>query len=183
MRSGSGAPASPGRRPASSSASRPVDHPELAESVELAGGLRRHPLERVEVVDLGRDLAAERRRVEAIDPLDRRLRPPETGPEGVDAGADRRHDADAGDPDRAVDSLMPLVSSSAADRTVRRSATASARALNVASVRPAIGRVNARSTNRAKPGRRGEKSCSIVTRQTVAPGSIGCRRAVARSAT
>ena len=33
------------------------DQPELAEPVELAGRLRRHPGERVEVVDLGRDLA------------------------------------------------------------------------------------------------------------------------------
>ena len=34
------------------------DEPELAEPVELAGGLRRHPGERVEVVDLRRDLAS-----------------------------------------------------------------------------------------------------------------------------
>ena len=48
------------------------DEPELAEPVELARGLGRHPGERVEVVDLGRDLRAERARVEAVDALDRR---------------------------------------------------------------------------------------------------------------
>ena len=53
-----------------------------------------------------------------------------------------------------------------------RSASASASALNVASVRPAIGRVNQRSTSLAKPGRRGRKSWSIETRQPVAVGSI-----------
>ena len=37
------------------------DQPELAEPVELAGGLGRHPGERVEVVDLRGDLRAERR--------------------------------------------------------------------------------------------------------------------------
>ena len=49
---------------------QPASHqPELAEPVELAGGLRRHPGERIEVVDLGGDLRAERARVEAVDPL------------------------------------------------------------------------------------------------------------------
>ena len=47
------------------------DHPELAEAVELARGLGRHPGERVEVVHLGGDLRAERRRIEAVDPPDR----------------------------------------------------------------------------------------------------------------
>ncbi len=51
-------------------------------------------------------------------------------------------------------------------------ATASAIALNVASVRPAIGRVNQRSTTRASPGSRGAKSCSIRTWQPVAVGSM-----------
>ena len=55
--------------------------PELAEPIELAGRFRRHPGERVEVVDLGGDLRAERRRVEPIDPLDRRAAGPEAGPE------------------------------------------------------------------------------------------------------
>ena len=36
----------------------------------------------------------------------------------------------------------------------------------MASVRPAIGRVKKRSTNAAKPGSRGAKSCSIVTWQS-----------------
>ena len=43
------------------------DQPELAEPVELPRGLRRHPRERVEVVDLCGDLRAERARVESVD--------------------------------------------------------------------------------------------------------------------
>ena len=51
--------------------------------------------------------------------------------------------------------------------------SASARALNVASVRPAIGRVKTRSTNAAKSGTRGRKSWSIDTRVRSSPvGSI-----------
>ena len=75
------------------------DEAELAEPIELAGGLRVHVVERLEVVDLGRDLRAERRRVESIDPTDRGAPRPKAGPEGVDARADRRDQADAGDPD------------------------------------------------------------------------------------
>ena len=56
------------------------DHPELAEPVELARGLRRHPGQRVEVVDLGGDLRAERGRIESIDPLDRRAGLAQTRP-------------------------------------------------------------------------------------------------------
>ncbi len=66
------------------------DQPELAEPVELAGGLGRHPGERVEVVDLGRDLRAERARVEAVDALDRGAAGPQPGPERVAPGPDRR---------------------------------------------------------------------------------------------
>ena len=43
------------------------DEPELAEAVQLARRLGRHPGERVEVVDLGGHLRAERARVEAVD--------------------------------------------------------------------------------------------------------------------
>ncbi len=75
------------------------DHPELAEPVELTRGLRRHPRERVEVVDLGGDLGAERGRIESIDPLDRRARFAQTGPERIDARPDRRDQTDARDPD------------------------------------------------------------------------------------
>ena len=46
----------PGRQPRVVERQLPGDEPELAEPVELAGGLGRHPGERVEVVDLGRDL-------------------------------------------------------------------------------------------------------------------------------
>ena len=66
------------------------DEPELAEPVELAGRLRRHPGERVEVVHLGRDLRAERRRVEPVDPPDRRPGGAQAGPERVAPGPDRR---------------------------------------------------------------------------------------------
>ena len=101
MRSGLAAPSAPGVSRASSSARRPGDHPELAEPVELAGGLGRHPGERVEVVDLGGDLRAERRRVEAVDALDRGAARAQARPERVDAGADRGDQADARDPDPA----------------------------------------------------------------------------------
>ena len=77
-------------------------HPELAEAVELARGLRGHPGERVEVVDLGRDLRAERRGIEPVDPLDRRAPGAQPGPERVDARADGRDGADAGDPDAST---------------------------------------------------------------------------------
>jgi hypothetical protein len=49
----------------------PGDEAELAESVQLAGRLGGHPGERVEVVDLGCHLRAERRWVEPVDALDR----------------------------------------------------------------------------------------------------------------
>jgi hypothetical protein len=78
------------------------DEAELAEPVELAGGLRRHPGERIEVVDLGGDLAPEGRRVETVDPLDRGDTPSEAGAEGVDAGPDRGDQADPGDHDAAA---------------------------------------------------------------------------------
>ena len=63
---------------------------ELAEPVELASGLRLHVVERLEVVDLGGDLGAERAWVEAVDPLDRRAARPEPGPERGQADARRR---------------------------------------------------------------------------------------------
>ena len=75
------------------------DHPELAEPIELAGGLRGHPGEGIEVVDLRGDLASERRWIEPIDPLDRRRRRSQSGPEGVDTGPDGRHEPEPGDPD------------------------------------------------------------------------------------
>jgi hypothetical protein len=148
-------------------------HPELAEPIELAGGLRRHPGQRIEVVDLGGHLAAERRGVEPVDAFDRRLGTPKAGAERVDAGADRRDEPDPRDPDPAATAhVVDFVAGDGSDPCA--SATASASALNVASVRPAIGRVKKRSTKRAKPGNPGEKSCEIVTRQVVpsAAGSI-----------
>ena len=67
-----GPAAAPGTMPGVLEREPPGDQPELAEPVELAGGLRRHPGQRVEVVDLGRDLRAERARIEAVDAGDRR---------------------------------------------------------------------------------------------------------------
>ncbi len=147
MRSGFGGTVRAGRQPRVIEREAARDHPELAESVELPGGLRRHPGERVEVVDLGRDLRAERRRVEAVDALDRGAARAQARPERVDAGADRGDEADPRDPDCGVDRSC---------RWIRRRRgsdwTASASALNVARVRPAMGRVKKRSTKAAKPG-------------------------------
>src|SRR6185295_15437449 len=116
---------------------------------------------RVEIVDLGGDLAAERRRVEAIDPLDRRPARAEPGAEGVDPGADRGDDTDPRDPDGAsvVAHVDGFVESAAADVSTG-AARASAIAPNVARVRPAIGRVKRRSINQAQPGTRGAKAWS-----------------------
>ena len=74
----------------------PGDEAELAEPVELPGDLRFEPRQRVEVVDLGRDLRAELGRIEAVDPPDRGAGGPQSGPEGVDARPDRRDHADPG---------------------------------------------------------------------------------------
>ena len=52
----------------------PRREPELAEPVHRAGRPGVHEVERLEVVDLGRDLRPERRRVEAVDALDRARR-------------------------------------------------------------------------------------------------------------
>ena len=72
--------------------------PELAEPIELAGSLGLHVVERLEVVDLGRDLRAERARVEAVDSLDRRAAGPKAGPERRQPGPDGGDQADPGDP-------------------------------------------------------------------------------------
>ena len=144
------------------------DQPELAEPVELARGLGRHPGERVEVVDLGRDLRAERARVEAVDALDRGAAGTQPGPERVEPGPDRGDDADPGDPDAPSVGHGGGFAVRAAGSD--SSARASASALNVASVRPAIGRVKARSTNAAKSATRGRKSWSIETREPAADG-------------
>ena len=179
--------AAPGDRPRVVEREPAGDQAELAEPVELPRGLRRHPRERVEVVDLGGDLRAERTRVEAVDPPDRR-----TGRAEARPGRRRRRCRSA------VMTPMPVIqtrrrSASSRDRSVgpargRRSArrprravcvaTASAIALNVASVRPAIGRVKpAVDERRRARARRGAKSCSIETWQPVAvrldaPGDV-----------
>ena len=63
---------------------------ELAEPIELPGGLRRHPGERVEVVDLGRDLASGTGSGRSDRSADRRAGGAQAGPERVEAGPDRR---------------------------------------------------------------------------------------------
>jgi hypothetical protein len=137
----------------------------------LPGGFRRHPCERIEVVDLGRDLRAERRWVEPIDPLDRRAARPKSRSKCVEAGPRGRDDADPRDEHSPV--VRSLGDGFVNGREADSSAdSASAIAANVASVLVAIGRVNARSTNHAQPGSRGRKSCSIVTRQPRSDGSI-----------
>src|SRR6185369_586651 len=77
----------------------PGDEPELAEPVELAGGLWIHVVQWVEVVDLCRHLGPERRRIEAVDSLHRRGAAVDARPERVPTRADRAAHADAGDPD------------------------------------------------------------------------------------
>src|SRR5262245_34719403 len=123
---------------------------------------------------MGGDLRPERRRIEAIDALDRRLRRAEPGPERVDARPDRRHDADPGDEDptmRPVVHLRRFAICGSADSPTPM-ATASAIALNAASVREAMGRVKAASMNAAHGPIRGRKSWSISTRAPLPRGEI-----------
>ena len=75
------------------------DQAELAEPVELPGGLGVHEAERVEVVDLGRHLRPERARVEPVDPSNRRTAGAQPGAGGLDPDARGRDDAQPGDPD------------------------------------------------------------------------------------
>ena len=79
----------PGGRPASSRASRPATSPNWLNRSSCRA-IWRHPGERVEVVDLGGDLRAERRRVEAVDPLDRRAAGAERQPRTPRARSRRR---------------------------------------------------------------------------------------------
>src|SRR5262249_39377843 len=118
------------------------DEAELAEAIQLAGGLRRHPRGWVEVVDLGGDMAAERARIEPVDRLDRRPPGAKAGAEGVDARPDRGDHTDPGDPDPA-----PFRHDDGFAVAVGADSSASASARNVPRVRPAIGRVKNRSTN------------------------------------
>jgi len=161
----------PGAKPGIVERESSRHHPELAESVELPRRLRRHERERVEVVDLRSDLASEGRWVEAIDPLDRRRRPAEPVPERVHARADRRDQAETGDPDAPlIAHAVRFGGGAGSDLSIR--ARASASALKVPSVRPAMGRVKRRSTNAAKPGTRGENSWLIVMRQPPEAGRV-----------
>ena len=139
----------------------PGGEPEVAEPIELASGLRVHVVKRVEVVDLGGDLRAERRWIEPVDPLHRRSIRPDAGPHRVAPGPDRRDYAEAGDPDAPTGHVEVFGAASVSDRP--RASTASAIDLNVASVRPAMGRTKSRSTINAHGPKRGRKSCSIET--------------------
>src|SRR5919197_2223345 len=141
-------------------------HRELAEAIKPPDCPRVHVRRRIEVVDLAGYLRAEGRRVEAIDAANRRAAGSEGGPKRVDTDARGRHDADARDPDLALahtelfvpvaspDSRCPSAAAPLAG-TSRSAARASAMALNVASVRPAMGRANRRSTTIANTRRRG----------------------------
>ncbi len=148
-----------GREPRVLERQPPGNQPELAEPLELPRGLRRHVVESVEVVDLGGDLRAERRWIEAVDPANRRSASPHAVPERHPARPDRRDDAETGDPDATRPAHETALVASAID-------------LKVASVRPAIGRTNSRSTIVAQGLIRGLKSCSMATRQPSAVGSI-----------
>src|SRR5204862_857355 len=111
------------------------DESELAEPIELASGLGRHPGSRLEVVDLRGDLAAEWRRVEPIDALDRRVTCPETDSERVTAGPDRGDRTDPGDPDATA--LLAhaggFVAAGAADSTDAAASTDDAGSAGLAS--------------------------------------------------
>src|SRR5262249_30415848 len=150
------------------------DQPELAEPVELSRGLRWHPGERIEVVDLRGDVAPERARVEPVDRLDRGPGRAEPGPERLATGPDRGDDPDARDPDPTEprhDERFVVASSSDS-----RPSSASAMARNVPSVRPAMGRVKNRSTNAANNGIAGRKSWSMATRAPRPPGPGSMRQ-------
>ena len=64
--------AQPGRQPRVLEGEAPGDQAELAEPIELARRLRRHPRDGVEVIHLRRHLRSEGRRIEAVDALDGR---------------------------------------------------------------------------------------------------------------
>src|SRR4029079_405737 len=149
------------------------DQAELAESVPLARGLRRHPGQRIEIVHLCSDLRAEQRGIEPIDAPHWGCAPANAGPEGVATHPDRGDHADARDPDPSALHVGSFVVRRVTDRPDRMArAAASAIVRNVARVRPATGRTNPRSTKTAQPGAAGSNTCSIVTRQPPSAGSM-----------
>ena len=82
---------------------------------------------------------------------------PHPGPEGVDTGPDGRHEPEPRDPDPTIARSCRLMRRRRSGRIRLGDRPLSASALNVASVRPAIGRVKKRSTKRGEPGHaRGE---------------------------
>ena len=123
----------------------------LAEPVQAANRPGVHVVRGFEGVDLGGNPGMELRGIEAVDGTDGRGRRPQPGAERVHPDSHRGDKAEAGDPDPSgIGHPSP--------------ASASARVLNTSSVRPAMGRVNSRSTTTAQARRRGRKSCSMVTR-------------------
>ena len=76
------------------------DQAELAEAVELAGGLGGIQANGSKS-STRRDLRSERAGIEAVDAPGRRATGSQAGPESVDPGADRADDPDARDPDPA----------------------------------------------------------------------------------
>ena len=169
-----GPAARPRRQPCVIEGEPPRDQAELTEPVELARRLGGHPGDRVEVVHLGRDLRAERGRIEPVDALDRGAPAPQPRPEGVEPGPGGGDQPESRDPDAAalVHAGGSVRATVPATVPATASVIASASALNVASVRPAIGRVKARSTNEANRPSRGRKSWSMATRQPPTIGSI-----------
>ena len=149
IRSASGAPATPGTRPASAIAIRPAASPNwLNRSIARA--------DRASMKSSGSKSSTwaatwrpERRRVEAVDALDgaRPARRPARNAGSPIPTAEI--DANAGDDQRR----RPVGHVGARRRDVGR-ASASARARKVASVRPAIGRVNAAVDERGEARRR-----------------------------
>ena len=152
---GAAAPASPGRSPASSRASWPATSPNWLNRSSwraVFGGIHASGSKSSTwAATWLRNGDGSNRSIRLIG--ERPARSPARN--GVDAGPDRGDHADAGDPDvAAVAHVGGFVGSGSAD-VAASDTSASAIAPNVASVRPAIGRVNSRSMQPAQPGTRG----------------------------
>ena len=175
----------PGARPASSSASRPATRPNWLNRSSwraVLGGIQASGSKSSTwAATCERNGLGSKRSIRLTG--ERPARRP--GAERVASGPDRGDDPDPGDPDPpTLAHVGGFVGAGGSDWpgpegvpngvSAGASASASASALNVASVRPAIGRVNTRSTNIAKPGRRGP--------EVVLDRDAGAGRRSARSA-
>ena len=159
---------------------------ELAEPIELPRCSGVHVVEWLERVDLRCHLRPKCARVEAVDPFDRRATLSHTRPESVAPDPASGDQPDAGDPDVAeivghipgfvggglADSPPGFPADSAPLSMTGSIARASAMDLNVASVRPAMGRTKSRITRRAYALALRSKTCSIETLHPPAAGSI-----------